>query len=212
MDRLPIDRLQEIFDRQRELMGRFHPIEVQNGLPRPELPIKLDLHTSQDRLRGLAWHVMEEFVETIQASEEKGRHDLVEELADTFHFLVELALTIGFSPHNLVRSDRENAPDSLEYLYYAAEQYFPETAWPAEPAYVYLNFILCLGNTMHALKNKPWKQTAREVDILVLFSRMRITLIAFTEVCRWHGVGSWALYEAYLGKSLVNHNRIDSGV
>ena len=201
------DRLKSIFNHQRELMGRFHAIEQSNGFRRAALPLCLDRHISQERLRGLAWHVIEEFGEAVEAP----INEFHEEMVDTLHFLVELMITAGCEVHHMV-SVVDTEHDSLSYLYMQAEKEWPAGFSPPTVEVCQLSFVISLARAMHVLKNKPWKQTSREVDIPVFFARLRIALVDFIALCRWSGLPAQELYDRYFQKNAINHQRIEQGV
>jgi len=101
-----------IFERQRELMAKYHDIEAMNGANVvPEgLHGELDDRRLQYRLKDLAYRVVEELSEATNCLKNKPwKQDAVvtdsdhfyEELADAFHFFVELCITAGLSASDL---------------------------------------------------------------------------------------------------------------
>lgn len=200
-----LDYLTDIFEHQKELMRQFHPIEERNGFHRPDpMGLNLDRPLNQDRLRGLAWHTIEEFTEAL---DEPGESRL-EELADTFHFLVELLITSGVTPSYL-RQNIQMEPLAGLMAYGVLKN------WPSydekELTTLQLSFVVCLGAAMNTLKNRPWKQTMRETDIAVYFMRLRVATIEFLTVVAYMGYPAAELHRAYIRKNDINHQRIQGG-
>ncbi len=107
------DKLENIFERQRELMARYHEIERDNGLLLYEgIPVDLHDRMGQVRIRELIRRSVEELFEASHAlknSPWKQSHVLtderhfVEELADAFHFFIELCLAVGLDADTLYK-------------------------------------------------------------------------------------------------------------
>lgn len=106
-----MDKLEAIFQRQRELLEKFHEIEESNGLlPDPNIPVNLGTHQGQAVIKSRAWNVTEELAEAM--NELKNRPwkqktypvDLdkyYEEIVDALHFFVELCILSGLSAQDL---------------------------------------------------------------------------------------------------------------
>lgn len=105
------DTLRMIFDRQRELMHKYHPIERDNGLLLTEdVPVDIHSHAGQARLKDMCWRCVEELGEAMNCLKNKAwkqtmmETDVVhyrEELADAFHFFVELCILSDISAGDL---------------------------------------------------------------------------------------------------------------
>lgn len=105
------DRLSKIFDRQRELMEKYHEIEKKNELLTTELvPVDLNSAKGQQRLKDFAWRITEELGEAMNCLKNKPwkqTHMLtdvdhyVEELIDGFHFYIELLILSGIDEKSL---------------------------------------------------------------------------------------------------------------
>jgi len=200
------DYLADIFEHQKDLMRRFHPIEERNGFHRPDpVGLNLDRPLNQDRLRGLAWHVIEEFTEALDGPKDEQ----LEELADTFHFLVELLITSGVTPSYLSRHLSSGEPLTRMMSEGILENW--ASLDPLERPILQLSFVVCLGSAMNLLKNRPWKQTMRETDIPIYFARLRVATVEFLTVVGYMGYSAADLYQAYLGKHEVNQQRIREG-
>ena len=99
------DKLEAIFARQRELMEKYHVIEAKNGLLQTEdVPVDLDDRFGQARIKDLTWRVVEELGEACNCLKQRpwkqsqvvtDQDHFYEELADAFHFFIELLLTVG---------------------------------------------------------------------------------------------------------------------
>lgn len=105
------DMLADIFARQLELMEKYHPIEKANGLIVCEdVPVNLHDPRGQHRLKDFAWRVTEELGEAMnclknkpwkQTHMETDELHYKEELADAFHFFIELCILSGIGPEEL---------------------------------------------------------------------------------------------------------------
>ncbi len=105
------DKLDFIFSRQKELMDKYHDIEKKNGLLQTEdVPVNIDSHLGQARLKDFAWRVTEEIGEAMNCLKNKPwkqtqmETDVLhykEELADAFHFFVELCILSGINSEDL---------------------------------------------------------------------------------------------------------------
>lgn len=105
------DMLKVIFDRQTELMAKYHSIEEKNlnhFIPQGAL----DLHDPQhqQRLKDFAWRITEEIGEAMNCLKNKPwkqTHMMTdevhyrEELVDAVHFMVELLIHSGFDARSL---------------------------------------------------------------------------------------------------------------
>ncbi len=105
------DKLETIFKRQLELIEKYHVIEKANGLLITEdVPVDLDSAKGQQRLKDFAWRVTEELGEAMnclknkpwkQTQMETDKEHFVEEIADAFHFFIELCILIGLDAESL---------------------------------------------------------------------------------------------------------------
>lgn len=106
------DLLKAIFDRQRELMKEYHHIEQSRGaLVVDETEYgEVDYRFLQWRIKDLAYRTVEELSEATNTLKNKpwkqteiatDRTHFYEELADAFHFFVELLITAGLDHEDL---------------------------------------------------------------------------------------------------------------
>src|SRR5690606_9858686 len=106
-----MDKLEAIFQKQRELLDKFHEIEASHGLlPDPDIPVNLETHQGQAVIKSRAWNVTEELAEAM--NELKNRPwkqktypvDLAkyyEEIVDALHFFIELCILSGLDAQQL---------------------------------------------------------------------------------------------------------------
>lgn len=108
------DLLRGIFERQQELMRKYHDIEGKRGagVVEPDDFGDLDYRFVQWRIKDLAYRTIEELSEATNTLKNKpwkqsevptDKLHFYEELADAFHFLVELLITSGMSADDLAR-------------------------------------------------------------------------------------------------------------
>lgn len=176
------DIVEAIFDRQRELMSKYHSIEERNGFHVGEdIPLNLDDKRDQHRIKDFSWRIMEEVAEALDCMEdEKHFH---EELIDGLHFLVELMILTGI------------------------EAKFKLNVNIAEPTVPYIKFWRELGNSMNCLKNKPWKQTHMVTDRTMFFFRLRVAWAWYMIILSQAGLTNSMIYNIYMKKSEVNKFR-----
>ncbi|NIV96156.1 hypothetical protein GWN42_26045 [candidate division KSB1 bacterium] len=105
------DKLDLIFARQKELMEKYHDIEKATGLLQTE-DVPVDMHSAQGqaRLKDFAWRITEELGEAMNCLKNKPWKktqmltDVThykEELADAFHFMIELMILSGMDAFEL---------------------------------------------------------------------------------------------------------------
>lgn len=190
-----LDRLQLIFARQHELMLRYFHIEKQNGLlETDDYPVDLHDRYGQARLKNFAWRCVEELAESMDAFAHQNETHHYEEIADAYHFLVELMLLSGFTA-----TDFGDRPCRLEVLFEGntmRSHLLKSTQ--------FMCFVRELGMAMNCLKNKPWKQTHQLTDV----PRYRAQIIKahqeFLVFCSVCGLTADALFEMYFSKAAVN--------
>lgn len=193
-----MDKLKAIFDHQRVLIERFHPIEAANKLLEDEhVPVNLQNRHGQARLRQLAWRIVEECAEVRSSRELDHTH---EELADVCHFLVELMVTAGCEP------------DFAEARGRAMEDWFFETEAPIGGELCLLNFIHKLALAIHQLKWRAWKQNPPSTDELKFKQHLAIAFHSFASLCAAYGMTADDLYAQYIRKNETNQKRISDGV
>lgn len=106
------DLLYAIFSRQVELMEKYHEIEADRGalVVAKAMHGELDHRFVQWRIKDLAYRCVEELSEATNTLKNKpwkqsevstDRTHFYEELADAFHFFIELCITAGMDAEDL---------------------------------------------------------------------------------------------------------------
>ena len=115
------DKLIAIFNRQMELMNKYHDIEKRSGLLQTEsCPVNINDKKGQARIKDFAWRITEEVGEALDAHVADDFEHTVEELIDGLHFLTELTILSGNTPNDIVY-DNKNGNDLLLTLYCQAD-------------------------------------------------------------------------------------------
>ena len=148
------DKLEAIFNRQRELMDKYHHIEKRSGLMQTEdCPVDLNDKRGQARIKDFSWRVMEEVGEALDAIRQNDMEHYVEELIDGLHFLTELTILSGIDINKL---SPMNEGDKLESIIMFS--------YEADPQSLVVDLVENLGMMCNCLKNKAWKQTNMLTD------------------------------------------------
>jgi len=200
------DKLELIFEKQRQLMEKYHEIEnrqgVGYGLLRGQV-FNINEIRSQELLKNFAWRVTEELTEASVCFRDYEREHKLEEIADALHFLVELCIILEITPERIIRFCLNEAElsDKLEQL---CNVQFPHSLPSPYPIIEYL------GTAMNCLKQKPWKQTHVLTDTEKVIENV---VMAFWELCRYwvrQEEDADSLYNYYFRKNKVNEFRIES--
>lgn len=100
------DKLDAIFKRQAELEKKYRQIEINKTALTPPTPLDLNTFRGQERVRLLIYRVSEELFEMGNCMRNKAWKEtevpididhFLEELADAFHFFIQLFLELGLS-------------------------------------------------------------------------------------------------------------------
>jgi hypothetical protein len=219
------DKLIQIFNRQKELIQKYHPIEEKNGLLlTKDIPVNIHDNKGQARLKDFAWRVTEELGEALGALSEHP--DLIdhynEEIADALHFLVEFTILSGTSEEELTAGLKEwvlnfanpECSDHLEYIYEfaMANMILDDIASRNEAKLIcYTGLVIReLSMTCNTLKNKAWKQTSMLTDLKEFKSRLEFVWVNFIKLCLCANISPSHLFNLYFRKSEVNKFRIRS--
>lgn len=185
----PEDLLSAIFDRQHELMVKYHHIEEKNGLLQtPDFPVDLHDKFGQARLKDFAWRMTEEFTEAtdgLKVDGDPGHY--FEELIDGLHFMIELFLIAGYRPEGTLHEWFVNVPQN-------------------ENARVY-DVIERIGCAMNCLKNKPWKTSHMLTDSSKFMAYLEEAWSKFIIMMISEGLTPEDVYDLYFRKSEVNKFR-----
>lgn len=196
------DKLVAIFERQKELMNKYHDIEKRSGLLQTEdCPVNLNDKRGQARIKDFAWRVMEEVGEAIDAVGDFEHH--VEELIDGLHFLTELTILTGYTPEDIVW-DNPNGNDLLLTLY--NQNYLGNSPVQNTMELLITDLVRDLGMMCNCLKNKPWKQTSMLTDVNEFLHKLRLVWADYFSILSL-SLSPQAIVEIYFKKSQVNKFR-----
>lgn len=147
-----------VFNKQKDLALKYQEIESKNGFHYP-LNLTLDLNNRFDQtlLKNMAWRVIEEIGESIEALEQNSPEQLIhakEELADGLHFITELCILSGLSAENF----------NVEFILSIYNAKGEKDITIKDNLY---DFVCKIGISMNCLKMKPWKNTPYLTDVPV---------------------------------------------
>lgn len=195
--------LEAIFDRQKVLMMEYKKIESL-----PDAPVSLHTFNGQRIIKDFAWRTVEELAESFEAWQ---KHDdpkiaelhALEELADSFHFFVELLQFAGISAQQCL--------DVVTEFPFVNRLIRDFPAKPDEVRYnrvtLYWDVTYKNGVAMNYLRNKPWKQSQVPTDERRFREACLVTFAALVDC--WAGIGYTMeeLFQFYMRKSEVNKFR-----
>lgn len=200
------DMLAAIFNRQKELMAKYHHIEARSGLLQTEdCPVNLDDRRGQARIKDFSWRVMEELGEALDAKSHTDHYQ--EELIDGLHFLTELTILAGRDYNTIIPEDLPKLhSDHLEDLYETALTHING------PVYTDINhwvaqFVEQLAMMCNCLKNKPWKQSMMKTDREAFYGRLTNVWVCYMAILAMAGMKPTDIADTYLRKSQVNQFR-----
>lgn len=202
------DKLKAIFQRQAELMGKYHDIEKRSGLLQTEdCPVNLDDKRGQARIKDFSWRITEELGEALDAIHDEEH--FLEELIDGLHFLTELTILAGMTPEQIVKNNELTDQDMLSMLTISeGRDVEGKNKVTLEERVVIL--IRELGMMCNCLKNKPWKQTNMITDRNVFYKRLQNVWYSYIGILSMY-MSSDDIANVYLKKSQVNKFRQRSG-
>lgn len=193
------DKLVAIFNRQKELMEKYHDIEARSGLMQTEdCPVNLDDKRGQARIKDFSWRIIEEVGEALDALRGNDIEHYCEELIDGLHFLTELTILSGYEPHQITG---ELTIDNLDWLYKIS---FVGNNEPVSPMIAKL--VEDLGMMCNCLKNKAWKQTNMLTDKINYYNHLKLVWIDYVRLLSTQ-LNSDEIANIYLKKSQVNKFR-----
>lgn len=208
------DKLVAIFERQHELMVKYHDIELRSGLMQTEdCPVNLDDKRGQARLKDFAWRITEEVGEALDSLHSGDKDHYYEELIDGLHFLTEMSWLTGITPAGIFRNvfEREPSPyeDMLETFVTRSQQQavkFDVNPNPSDIAFKVMNLVEALGMTCNCLKNKPWKQSNMVTDRNAFYQNFSIVWKVYIALLSLE-LSADEIVDVYLRKSQVNKFR-----
>ena len=187
-----------IFDRQKELMAKYHDIELKSGLLQTEeCPVNLNDKKGQARLKDFAWRVMEELGEALDADYDDDVIHFKEELVDGLHFLTEMAILSGFDYNTFVEDE-----DDTYKLFFESGQVTSQAL-----SYRVTKFVRMMGMTCNCLKNKPWKQSQMITDVKHFRDMFVKATAAYISIMAYVFNDYEELSDTYFKKSQVNKFR-----
>lgn len=194
----PNNPLEDIFERQCELMAQYCIIEKENGLRYvTDYPVNVHDRFGQATLKDFAWRTTEELAEAIEAYELGDFDHFQEELADALHFLVEFCIYAGVDPKMILRGAtlQERMDELTKHENYrgVSGQAF--------------QVVIGLGLACNCLKNKPWKQSHVKTDLIKFQGLTTASFNAFLVLAKRAMMDAEKLYNFYFRKNKVNQFR-----
>ena len=195
------ESLRAIFDRQKELMEKYHDIEFKSGLMQTEdCPVNLDDKRGQARIKDFAWRITEEIGEALDAIEnESGESALLhfhEELVDGLHFLTEMTILTGYD-----LPEYTTLKDLIEEGSYRDCYSLNDLV---------SDHVCYLGMMCNCLKNKPWKQSMMKTNKENFYKHLKLVWSNYIAILTSQDLTEEEITDLYLRKSQVNQFRIRS--
>jgi hypothetical protein len=193
------ESLRAIFDRQQELMEKYHHIELKSGLLQTEdCPVNLDDKRGQARIKDFSWRITEEIGEALDALDnEEGESALLhfhEELIDGLHFLTEMTILTGYDlPSQYTLKQLIEVNNNSKGLFDLKD--------------LVTLHVEYLGMMCNCLKNKPWKQTQMKTNKENFYYHLRLVWFNYIEILTSQGFTEEDITDIYLRKSQVNQFR-----
>jgi len=222
------DKLELIFNRQRELMNKYHSVEEANvGHKIPSSadeygphcgPLDLQDRASQLQLKSFAWRITEEITEATLClvSNEVDKTHYQEELIDALHFTVEMLIMSGLDERTPFVKRLTDKVDRLYVLFSligewdSGELDLNNAVDQIELRKLAYNFLEKIGEACNYLKLKPWKTTAMLTDVAAYRSCMKESFVQLIALLKASSFDSDSLVLMYLQKHSVNAFRIRS--
>lgn len=201
------DLLEVVWEKQKTLMNLY-------GVPR----IDLDVPKDQQMIRAMAWSVVEEAGEAMEAYDHKHYGHIGDELADMMHFFVELLIMSGVKHEDIYKQlDLESWKQGSEMPHELTDfehmdQYF-KLMHPVNGDKIlkhFHDFIVKLALAVNVLKNRFWRETNLKTDHAYYHHSLRQTYVHFFHFCNALGFNPAELVDYYLKKNEVNLFRIRS--
>lgn len=201
------DRLHEIFQSKRASTARFRGLQHSlGGFADRALIYRADPATREGTIelhKGIHW-INLELVEYLHARPEEKP----EELADVLHFIVELALLLGYD--EMIVSTRDNTEDRLDRMLMASKD---DVFVFADPDTNARFCVLAALRVADLLKNKPWKQTLKPPpDPEALLELVLAIFYWYGATVRTQGMSAQDLYDQFMRKEKINAERVATGV
>lgn len=195
------ESLRAIFDRQKELMEKYHDIEFKSGLMQTEdCPVNLDDKRGQARIKDFSWRITEEVGEALDAiTNESGESALLhfhEELVDGLHFLTEMTILTGYD-----LPEYTTLKDLIEEGSYRDCYTLNDLV---------SDHVMYLGMMCNCLKNKPWKQSMMKTNKENFYKHLKLVWSNYVAILTSQDLTEEEITDLYLRKSQVNQFRVRS--
>ena len=192
------ESLRAIFDRQKELMEKYHDIEFKSGLMQTEdCPVNLDDKRGQARIKDFSWRITEEIGEALDAIEnESGESALLhfhEELVDGLHFLTEMTILTGYDLPEYTTLKDLIEEGSYRNCYTLND--------------LVSDHVMYLGMMCNCLKNKPWKQSMMKTNKENFYKHLKLVWSNYIAILTSQDLTEEEITDLYLRKSQVNQFR-----
>ena len=192
------ESLRAIFNRQKELMEKYHDIEFRSGLMQTEdCPVNLDDKRGQARIKDFAWRITEEIGEALDAIEnESGESALLhfhEELVDGLHFLTEMTILTGYDLPEYTTLKDLIEEGSYRNCYTLND--------------LVSDHVMYLGMMCNCLKNKPWKQSMMKTNKENFYKHLKLVWSNYVAILTSQDLTEEEITDLYLRKSQVNQFR-----
>ena len=192
------ESLKAIFERQKELMVKYHDIEFKSGLMQTEdCPVNLDDKRGQARIKDFSERITEEIGEALDAiRNESGESALLhfhEELIDGLHFLTEMTILTGYDiTKDYTLSDLINL-GTVRSSYTLND--------------LVSDHVMYLGMMCNCLKNKAWKQTMMKTNKENFYKHLKLVWSNYIAILTSQDLTEEEITDIYLRKSQVNQFR-----
>lgn len=192
------ESLRAIFDRQKELMEKYHDIEFKSGLMQTEdCPVNLDDKRGQARIKDFSWRITEEVGEALDAiTNESGESALLhfhEELVDGLHFLTEMTILTGYDLPEYTTLKDLIEEGSYRNCYTLND--------------LVSDHVMYLGMMCNCLKNKPWKQSMMKTNKENFYKHLKLVWSNYVAILTSQDLTEEEITDLYLRKSQVNQFR-----
>ena len=192
------ESLRAIFDRQKELMEKYHDIEFKSGLMQTEdCPVNLDDKRGQARIKDFSWRITEEVGESLDAiTNESGESALLhfhEELVDGLHFLTEMTILTGYDLPEYTTLKDLIEEGSYRNCYTLND--------------LVSDHVMYLGMMCNCLKNKPWKQSMMKTNKENFYKHLKLVWSNYVAILTSQDLTEEEITDLYLRKSQVNQFR-----
>lgn len=192
------ESLRAIFDRQKELMEKYHDIEFKSGLMQTEdCPVNLDDKRGQARIKDFSWRITEEVGEALDAIENESSESALlhfhEELVDGLHFLTEMTILTGYD-----LPEYTTLKDLIEEGSYRDCYTLNDLV---------SDHVMYLGMMCNCLKNKPWKQSMMKTNKENFYKHLKLVWSNYVAILTSQDLTEEEITDLYLRKSQVNQFR-----